>query len=64
MYSIFLHFAASLIDMCLCYAYFSKSYMIMGATTSLVTGFPLLTGAWLLYTKWTQKREVNLISIN
>ena len=58
MYSILFHFGAILIDLSNCYVYFYQSYMIMGTATSLVTLFPLLTGAWLLYNGWTQLRQV------
>ena len=59
MYSIFLPFAAVVIDLCVSYIYFKHGWWLGGGITALIALIPLFLTAGLLHCGWTRLRQVS-----
>lgn len=60
MYSIFLPFAAIVIDLCVAYIYFKHDWWVGGISTSLIALLPLLVIAVFLYCGWSRLKQATV----
>jgi len=60
MYSIFLPFAAIVIDLCVAYIYFKHDWWVGGITTSLIALIPLFIIATFLYCGWSRLKQATV----
>jgi len=60
MYSIFLPFAAIVIDLCVAYIYFKHDWWVGGITTSLIALVPLFIIAFFLYCGWSRLKQATV----
>ena len=58
MYSIFLPFAAVVVDLSVAFIYFKHDWWLGGGTTALIALIPLFMVAFLLYSGWTRLKQV------
>jgi len=60
MYSIFLPFAAVVVDLCVAYIYFKHNWWLGGGTTALIALIPLFIIAFLLYSGWSRLKQATV----
>jgi hypothetical protein len=60
MYSIFLPFAAMVVDLCVAYIYLKYDWWLGGGTTALIALIPLFLTAFLLYCGYSRMRQATV----
>lgn len=61
MYSIFLPFAALLLDLATAFVYLKNDFWWAGITTAVISILPLLVSAVLLYSGWTRLQQATIL---